>query len=56
MRKTLAEHVFNGLADSLEIIVEPSGDEAWARGAACVVLQGLFESPVYKEEIQEIIP
>lgn len=56
MRKSLNEHVFNGLADSLEIIVEPSGDEAWARGAACVVLQELFESPIHKEEMQNTIP
>jgi predicted NBD/HSP70 family sugar kinase len=56
MREALREHVFNGLADSLEIVVEPSGDEAWARGAACVVLRELFESPMHREEAQNTVP
>lgn len=46
LHKALHEHVFSGLADELEIVIEPSGDETWARGAACVVLGELFRSPV----------
>ncbi len=49
MRDALRAHVFNGLAERLEIVIEPSGDEAWARGAACVVLSALFRSPVYQD-------
>jgi predicted NBD/HSP70 family sugar kinase len=45
MEATLREHVFDGLADSLRIITEPSGNEMWARGAACVALSSLFTSP-----------
>lgn len=48
MREALRAHVFDGLADELEIIIEPSGDETWARGAACVVLGEIFKSPVHK--------
>lgn len=50
MREAIHEHTFNGLADDLEIVIEPSGDETWARGAACVVLGELFKSPVHKWE------
>jgi len=50
MRQAIKAHTFNGLADDLDIIIEPSGDEAWARGAACVVLGELFKSPVDKRE------
>ncbi len=50
MRQAIKGHAFNNLADDLDIIIEPSGDEAWARGAACVVLGELFKSPVDKQE------
>ncbi|RMD64447.1 ROK family protein, partial [Candidatus Parcubacteria bacterium] len=49
MREALNAHVFNGLAEDLQIVIEPSGDEAWARGAACVVLSALFRSPVHQD-------
>jgi hypothetical protein len=45
METALREHVFDGLANSLRIITEPSGNELWARGAACVALSSLFSSP-----------
>jgi hypothetical protein len=32
------------------VVIEPSGDETWARGAACVVLGELFKSPVQRGE------
>lgn len=51
LRAALRAHVFNGLADELEFVVEPLGDEAWARGAACVVLGELFRSPVGASKI-----
>jgi predicted NBD/HSP70 family sugar kinase len=49
MRQAIEQYTFAGLAGDVEIIVEPSGDEAWARGAACVVLGDLFKSPVYHD-------
>ena len=50
MRAAIQAHAFNGLADELEVVIEPSGDETWARGAACVVLGELFKSPVQRGE------
>jgi predicted NBD/HSP70 family sugar kinase len=45
MEAELREHAFDGLADALRIITEAGGNEIWARGAACVVLNSLFTSP-----------
>ena len=42
MEAVLREHAFAGMGDSLRIIIEPGGNEVWARGAACVVLRSLF--------------
>ena len=50
MREAIQEFTFNGLANDAEIYVEPSGDVAWARGAATLVLDELFKSPVLKKE------
>lgn len=49
MRRAIEEESFNGLAQEVELVVEPSGDEVWARGAACVVLGELFKSPVHRK-------
>lgn len=48
MREAFREHVFDGLADETELVIEPAGDETWARGAACVVLGELFKSPLHR--------
>ncbi len=48
MREAILEHSFNGLAEDLQILIEPSGDETWARGAACLVLGRLFASPLHE--------
>ncbi len=52
MHEAIEEHTFAGLAGDVEIVVEPSGDETWARGAACVVLGDLFRSPAYMEPLR----
>ena len=49
MRSALACSVMPGLAEDTEIRIEPWGDDAWARGAASLVLRELFESPVNRE-------
>jgi N-acetylglucosamine repressor len=41
-------HVMPGLQGDTEIQVEPWGDDAWARGAASLVLRELFESPIHR--------
>jgi predicted NBD/HSP70 family sugar kinase len=48
MRAALERHVMAGLAGDTEIRIEPWGDDAWARGAASLVLRELFESPVHQ--------
>jgi predicted NBD/HSP70 family sugar kinase len=48
-RETMRKNVFSDLQQDL-LVVEPVGDEAWARGAACVVLSELFKHPLHKGE------
>ena len=43
MRKTMLEHVFNGLALDLPIFIDAWGDDAWARGAASLAVQRAFD-------------
>ena len=38
-----------GLFNDVEIKIDAWGDDAWARGAASLVLRELFESPLHKE-------
>lgn len=42
MRHTMMRHIFSPLAEDLDIRVEPLGDDAWARGAASLVLREIF--------------
>src|SRR3972149_3129981 len=51
MRASAARHVMPGLGDDTEIRIDPWGDDAWARGAASLVLRELFESPVHREPL-----
>ena len=43
MEKSLRDNVYPGLNVNLEVRQEMWGDEAWARGAASLVLQGTFD-------------
>lgn len=52
MRASVARHVMPGLGDDTEIRIDPWGDDAWARGAASLVLRELFESPVHREPLK----
>lgn len=47
MRDAFRKHAFDGLAEQTRLLVEPAGDETWARGAACVVLGELYKSPLH---------
>jgi N-acetylglucosamine repressor len=42
-QRALREHCFNGLYDDVQVVAEPWGDEAWARGAASLLLGELFQ-------------
>lgn len=49
MRGALDAFVMPGLAQDTEIRIDTWDDNAWARGAAGLVLGKLFESPIHKE-------
>lgn len=46
MRATIDKHRFAGLGERTRYVIEPAGDEVWARGAASLVLRELFRGPV----------
>ncbi len=50
MRAALAEHCFDGVFDDLELVVEPWGDDAWARGAAGLILDDLFHARLDRDD------
>ena len=49
MRVSIDEHAMPSLRQDVSILVEPLGDDAWARGAASLVLHELFESPIKRQ-------
>ncbi|MBZ0279802.1 MAG: ROK family transcriptional regulator [Anaerolineae bacterium] len=51
MMEALRRYTFNGLLDHVEVIVEAADDRTWARGAATLVLNRLFASPLVQTEI-----
>ncbi|MBK8780711.1 MAG: ROK family transcriptional regulator [Anaerolineales bacterium] len=53
MRAAIDEHTMPGLRQDVSILVEPLGDDAWARGAASLVLHELFESPIKRQREAE---
>jgi N-acetylglucosamine repressor len=52
MRATIEKCVMPGLAEDTEIQIDVWEDDAWARGAASLVLQELFKSPFYREQAE----
>jgi len=50
MREAVRRYAFADLAEDTEIVVQEWGDDAWARGAASLVLQEIFKSPIYEGE------
>lgn len=53
MRDALEKYCFDGLADDLDLVVEPWGDEAWARGAAGLMLDELFHARINLDLVPE---
>ena len=45
-RPALLEHSFGSLANDVRIVSEPWGDDAWARGAASLLLSEVFQPPL----------
>jgi N-acetylglucosamine repressor len=46
MFDAIRRYTFNGLLDAVEVLIKPTDDHAWARGAASLVISKTFESPL----------
>jgi predicted NBD/HSP70 family sugar kinase len=44
----LLEHSFGSLAHDVRVVSEPWGDDAWARGAASLLLSEVFQPPLHR--------
>ena len=55
MQVAIDEHTMPSLRQDVSILVEPLGDDAWARGAASLVLHELFESPIKRARESELV-
>jgi predicted NBD/HSP70 family sugar kinase len=55
MHEAIARNVMPGLAKDTSIQIDAWGDDAWARGAASLVLHELFESPLNRERESDLI-
>lgn len=49
MKESIQQNTMPGLFDPATIEIAPWGDDAWARGAAGLVLREVFESPIHKK-------
>lgn len=50
LENSLAEHCFDGLFADVDLVVEPWGDDAWARGAAGLMLEEFFHPSTDREQ------
>lgn len=50
MHDAMRRYTFNGLLDGVKVVVEPTDDQAWARGAASLVIGKAFESPLIEAQ------
>jgi glucokinase-like ROK family protein len=49
MKESIRQNTMPGLFDPKIVEIVPWGDDAWARGAAGLVLREVFESPIHKK-------
>jgi predicted NBD/HSP70 family sugar kinase len=47
--QALEEHCLASLFADLRLVIEPLGDDTWARGAASLILEELFRPPIYRD-------
>ena len=47
LQDALRANCFDGFFDDMRLVVEPWGDDAWARGAASLMLEELFRPTLY---------
>jgi len=50
LRETLRANCFDGFFAELRLVVEGWGDDAWARGAAGLMIEELFRPSLYRDE------
>lgn len=50
LRDALRANCFDGCFDDLRLVVEPWGDDAWALGAASLMLEELFRPAPYRDD------
>jgi hypothetical protein len=46
----LRAYCFDGFFEDLRLVIEPWGDDAWARGAANLMLEELFRPDPYRDD------
>jgi len=46
MLDAIKRYTFKGMLDDVEVVVKPTDDRDWARGAASVVISKVFASPL----------
>ena len=49
MKESIQQNTMPGLYDPETVMIAPWGDDAWARGAAGLVLREVFESPIHQK-------
>jgi len=49
-QQALNQHCFGGLRGDVSIVTEPWGDDSWARGAASLLLDELFQPALHKAD------
>jgi len=54
MKQSIQQNTMPGLSDPEIVEIVPWGDDAWARGAAGLVLREVFESPIHKKAISSL--
>lgn len=52
MLESMKQHTFQGLLDDVDVIVIPTGDQEWARGAANIVISKVFASPIVDAQVE----
>ncbi len=55
MQESIQQNTMPGLFDPDTVEIIPWGDDAWARGAAGLVLREVFESPIHNQAIRPLV-
>jgi N-acetylglucosamine repressor len=55
MKESIQQNTMPGLFDPNTVEIAPWGDDAWARGAAGLVLREVFESPIHKKVANPVV-